>query len=90
MMRLFRLLKLFKMLRLVRLLHNTQIAKRLRSRAQLNPALVRLLELMLFLFLSWHWIGCMWWFIVIQDNPNADQLIRLPAWANTSPSNGIG
>jgi hypothetical protein len=62
----FRLLKLFKLLRLVR---SSKVLLQVLQHTQLNPSLVRLLNLVALLFLSWHIIACIWWFLRVQVNP---------------------
>jgi hypothetical protein len=59
-----RLLKLFKLIRLVR---SSQALSRRIVQSQLayiaHPALIRLLNLCCGLVLTWHCIGCIWWFL---------------------------
>ena len=39
---------------------------------QLNPSLLQLLQVILFIFLAWHWIGCIWWFIGVRNADNEE------------------
>ena len=48
------------------------------SSTHLNPALLRMLELMLTLVLAWHWIGCIWWFLRTNDDPTAVSFLKIP------------
>ena len=71
------LLKLFKLVSLVK--NSDVVHKQLLRRTNLNPAVERLVELFLFLFLIWHWVGCLWWYIGQQQGTVTEHnLIELP------------
>ena len=62
--KIFRLFKLFKLLRLVR---SSKVFTAMLSRTQLNPSIVRIAQLFAGLFMAFHWIGCLWWFISVTE-----------------------
>ena len=50
-----------------------------------NPAMVRLLELVLIVVLIWHYVGCLWWYIGGESNvPEWERVSVLQKVANTS------
>ena len=85
-----RLLKLFKLVRLIRTSH--ALMRRIQQ-SQLayvaHPAIIRIFYLILGLTLSWHVIGCLWWFLrsdesavrasLTRDGHEAVHMIPLPS-----------
>ena len=51
----------------------------------LNPAMVRLLELVMIVVLIWHYVGCLWWYIGGESStPEWERVSVLQRVSNTS------
>ena len=58
------LLRLNKIFRVVRLYYVVSAMRRSkRMQRKVDPGVMKLLELAMFLLLAWHYIGCFWWYI---------------------------
>lgn len=64
-LRLVRLFKLFRILRLLKLF--PKIFSMLEGSISFNPSLVRFLRSFAVLLLSWHWIGCLYWAMAVEE-----------------------
>jgi hypothetical protein len=70
--RLIRMPRAFKVMRMLRV---GRILKRVMRGTKVNPGIVRLFMLFGALLLMWHWLGCIYWYIALQeldDKANGD------------------
>ncbi|EQC27413.1 hypothetical protein SDRG_14739 [Saprolegnia diclina VS20] len=63
-LRVFRIARIFKLIRLLKI---GKVFKRLRDSIQLSPSTERLLKLVMIMVLFGHWNGCMFHFIMLQE-----------------------
>jgi CRP-like cAMP-binding protein len=71
--KLLRLLRVFKLFRVFRL---ARILQRVEEVTKFNPSILRLVRLLFFMVLVWHWIACLYWFVSWLENFTAD----MPVW----------
>jgi len=81
------LLRLNKVLRVARLYKVIGVLRRSKQmQRRIDPALMRLFELIIFLVLAWHYIGCFWWYVGDMCQRSAEERLRvLDANLFTSP-----
>lgn len=88
-LRMFRVIKLFRVFRMSRALNQLEM-----QLTAFNPAIFRIVKLVLLLMLLWHWIGCLWFtirFFDLSDIPNLvllynDGLTETPDLSNVRMS----
>lgn len=72
--RINRTLRMFRMFKLLRVFRMSRALDQLETKlTALNPAIFRIIKLVLLLCLLWHWIGCLWFtirYFDLFDTPN--------------------
>jgi hypothetical protein len=67
--KLARLLRIFKLLRVVKI---RKMFRRIEDYTKLNPGMVRLFKVFIFMVLVWHWIACGYWGVASVTEPASE------------------